>query len=101
RDVLEMRRRDRPSTWGLWGQFMPVVPRDLRLEVAERVLADGSIREAVDPGEVKRVAQELLARGAEAVAIVFINAYANPENERVALGAVREVWPNAHVTASS
>lgn len=101
RDVLEMRRRDRPSTWGLWGQFMPVVPRDLRLEVGERVLADGSIRQAVDPAEVKRVAQELLARGAEAVAIVFVNAYANAENERVALAALKEVWPNAYVTASS
>lgn len=101
RDVLEMRRRDRPSTWGLWGQFMPVVPRDLRLEVGERVLADGSIRQAVDPAEVKRVAQDLLARGAEAVAIVFVNAYANPENERVALAALKEVWPNAYVTASS
>lgn len=101
RDVLEMRRRDRPSTWGLWGQFMPVVPRDLRLEVGERVLADGSIRQAVDPAEVKRVAQDLLARGAEAVAIVFVNAYANPENERVALAALKEIWPNAYVTASS
>lgn len=101
RDVLEMRRRDRPSTWGLWGQFMPVVPRDLRLEVGERVLADGSIRQAVDPTEVKRVAQDLLARGAEAVAIVFVNAYANPENERIALAALKEVWPNAYVTASS
>ncbi|MFN4310401.1 MAG: hydantoinase/oxoprolinase family protein [Ferrovibrio sp.] len=101
RDVLEMRRRDRPSTWGLWGQFVPVVARDLRLEVGERVLADGSIRQAVDPAEVKRVAQDLLARGAEAVAIVFVNAYANPENERIALAALKEVWPNAYVTASS
>lgn len=101
RDVLEMRRRDRPTTWGLWGQFMPVVPRDLRLEVAERVLADGSIREAVNAEEVKQAARELLARGAEAVAVVFINAYANPDNERVALAAVKDVWPNAYVTASS
>lgn len=101
RDVLEMRRRDRPTTWGLWGQFMPVVPRDLRLEVTERVLADGSIRQAVDADEVKKAARDLLARGAEAVAIVFINAYANPENERVALAAVKDVWPNAYVTASS
>lgn len=101
RDVLEMRRRDRPNTWGLWGQFMPVVPRDLRLEVAERVLADGTIREGVNPAEVQAMARELLARGAEAVAVVFINAYANPENERTALAAVREVWPNAYVTASS
>ncbi len=101
RDVLEMRRRDRPTTWGLWGQFMPVVPRDLRVEVAERVLADGSIRQSVDAEEVKQAARELLARGAEAVAIVFINAYANPDNERVALAAVKDVWPNAYVTASS
>jgi N-methylhydantoinase A len=43
RDVLEMRRRDRPQTWGLRGSFTPVVPRDLRLEVDERVLADGSL----------------------------------------------------------
>ncbi len=42
RDVLEMRRRDRPATWGLRGGFVPVVPRDLRLEVDERVLADGT-----------------------------------------------------------
>src|ERR1044071_5566162 len=42
RDVLEMRRRDRPRTWGLWGQFEPVVGRELRLEVGERTLADGT-----------------------------------------------------------
>ena len=42
RDVLEMRRRDRPNTWGLWGEYKPIVPRDLRLEVTERILADGT-----------------------------------------------------------
>src|SRR5712692_6689634 len=101
RDVLEMRRRDRPQTWGLWGQFEPVVPRDRRLEVAERTLADGSIRAPVDPAEVEAAAQHLLKLGAEAVGIVFINAYANPENERRAVEAVRAVWPNAFITASS
>ena len=48
RDVLEMRRRDRPKTWGLWGEFIPIIDRDLRLEVEERVLADGSVRTPVD-----------------------------------------------------
>src|SRR5690606_1664587 len=43
RDVLEMRRRDRPQTWGLRGGFEPVIPRDRRLEVDERVLADGTV----------------------------------------------------------
>src|SRR3546814_9211255 len=47
RDVLEMRRRDRPTTWGLRGIFEPVIPRDRRLEVSERVLADGSVHTPV------------------------------------------------------
>jgi len=100
RDVLEMRRRDRPHTWGLWGRFEPVVPRDRRLEVNERTLADGSIRTPVDAADVKTAAAHLLEAGAEAIAVVFINSYANAENERRAVEAVRAVWPNAHVTAS-
>ena len=46
--MLEMRRRDRRQTWGLWGDFTPIADRDLRLEVDERTLADGSIRTPVD-----------------------------------------------------
>ena len=101
RDVIEMRRRDRLRTWGLWGDFIPVVERDFRLEVAERVLADGRIRQAVDAAEVQAAARQLLAQGAEALAIVFINAYANPANERVALEAAQAVWPNEHLSCSS
>ena len=101
RDVLEMRRRDRRRTWGLWGDFIPVVDRDMRLEVAERTLADGSIRTAVDPAEIRRIAEALLAKGAEALSIVFINAYANPTNERAALAAATAVWPNDHIACSS
>src|SRR5882724_7850530 len=48
RDVLEMRRRDRRRTWGLWGDFIPIADRDMRIEVNERMLADGSVRTAVD-----------------------------------------------------
>jgi N-methylhydantoinase A len=101
RDVLEMRRRDRPNTWGLWGDFIPVAERAMRLEVNERMLADGSIRQTVDPAEVQAVARELLAKGAEALAIVFINAYANPANERAAYAAAKAIWPNPHVAHSA
>lgn len=101
RDVLEMRRRDRRATWGLWGDFEPVVPRDMRLEVEERVLADGTVRQPVDPYRVREAAEELLRRGAQALAIVFINAYANDANERAALEAARAVWPNDHIATST
>ncbi len=101
RDVLEMRRRDRRQTWGLTGAFIPAIERDLRLEVAERTLADGSVLIPVDPEEVRGAAQRLLAAGAEALAIVFLHSYANPANERVALAVAREMWPNGHVAISS
>ena len=101
RDVLEMRRRDRPQTWGLRGSFTPVVPRDLRLEVDERVLADGSLHTVVDLAQVRAQTQALLDAGCEAVCVFFINAYANPVNEQQAVAAVRAMWPNPYVTSAS
>ena len=101
RDVLEMRRRDRPQTWGLWGSFQPVVPRNLRLEVAERTLADGTVQTTVNREEVKQAAHKLLAAGVESVSIVFINSYANPENEQIALKIVKEIWSNEFVEISA
>ncbi|WP_170789214.1 hydantoinase/oxoprolinase family protein [Ruegeria lacuscaerulensis] len=101
RDVLEMRRRDRPRTWGLRGDFEPVVDRRDRLEVPERTLANGSIRTPVDLDAVRAAANQLRDQGCEAVAILFANAYANPENETAAVAAVRDIWPNPHVSASS
>lgn len=101
RDVLEMRRRDRRHTWGLWGDFVPVIDRDLRLEVPERTLADGTIRRALDEAAVRDAATRLLAAGCEALAIVFVNAYANPENEMKALAAASAVWPNGNIACSS
>ena len=82
RDVLEMRRRDRPQTWGLRGSFTPVVPRELRLEVDERVLADGTVHTPVDLAQVRAQAQALLDAGCEAICVFFIHAYANPANEQ-------------------
>ncbi|MGB2020707.1 MAG: hydantoinase/oxoprolinase family protein [Candidatus Puniceispirillaceae bacterium] len=101
RDVLEMRRRDRPQTWGLWGQFVPVVERQNRIEVAERTLADGTIRQAVNEQEVKAAAQTLLANGCLSVCLFFINGYANPKNEQVAAKILRAVWPNEHVSVAT
>jgi len=101
RDVLEMRRRDRPRTWGLRGNFEPIVDRQHRIEVAERTLADGTIHTPVDLDAVRTAAQQLLSAGCEAVSILFANAYANTDNEAAAVKAVRSIWPNPHVSASS
>lgn len=101
RDVLEMRRRDRPTTWGLKGAFVPVVERPDRVEVEERTLADGTVRTPVDEAQVRAQAEALAAAGCESVCVFFINGYANSENEIRAVEAVRSVWPNSHVTAAT
>ena len=100
-DVLEMRRRDRPETWGLRGDYRPVIQRNLRLGVAERPLASGRIEQPLDEQAVLDRAKVLLEAGSEALCVAFINSYANSENEQRAGEIARSVWPNDHVTVSS
>ena len=101
RDVIEMRRRDRPETWGLWGMFDPIVSRELRVEVDERVLADGTLFTKLEPSDLKSATAKLLAQGAESVCVFFMNSYANDANEKLAIEILREIWPNDHITSSS
>lgn len=101
RDVLEIRRRARPHTYGLDGQFEPLIPRNLRLEVKERTASDGTVLVEVDEAEVEALAQELLKRGAEAIVVSFLHSYANPRNEQKAEVAIRKVWPNDYIVVSS
>ena len=100
-DVLEMRRRDRPSTWGLRGDYSPVIRRDLRCGVSERTLASGQVEKELDKNAVLKGAQDLIDAGCEGVCIAFINSYANAINEQQAAEIVRTVWPNSHITVSS
>ena len=99
RDVLELGRRTRPKPYGLTGWFEPLIPRELRLEVPERMDADGAVVTALDEDAVAAAARELLGRGCESVVIHFLHAYRNPEHERRAKRIVRALWPNRYVTA--
>jgi N-methylhydantoinase A len=101
RDALEMRRRDRPKTWGLWGQFEPLVDRNVRLEVDERTLADGTILQSVALDQVQAAARALISAGCRSVCVFFINGYANDTNERAAAEAIRQIWPNDYVTCAT
>ena len=98
RDVLELGRRTRPRPYGLIGSFEPVIPRELRVEVTERMTATGEIYRALDEEEVASAARALLSAGAEAVVIHFIHSYANPAHELHAADIVRTFWPNQYVT---
>ena len=99
RDVLELGRRTRPKPYGLTGWFEPLIPRELRLEVSERMDAEGRVVVPLDEDAVAAAARELVALGCESVVIHFLHAYRNPEHERRARRIVAALWPNDHVTA--
>ena len=101
RDILEIRRRARPHTYGLDGQFEPLIPRNLRLEVKERTTSDGTILVEVNEEEVEAQARELLKRGAVAIVVSFLHSYANPANEKKAETVIRKVWPNDYIVIAS
>ncbi len=101
RDVLEIRRRDRHHDYGLTGEFIPLVPRHLRLEVDERTDHKGNVLKPVDPGEVERLGRVLLEEGCVAVVVSFLHCYANPANERKAKEVLLPFWPNDYVELSS
>ena len=99
RDIIEVGRRTRPQPYGMFGRFEPVVSRDLRLEVPERMDAAGRVVVDLDEEAVKEAASQLLNLGCESVVVHFLHAYANPDHERRAVEILRDVWPNDYITA--
>jgi N-methylhydantoinase A len=98
RDVLELGRRTRPNAYGLMGGFEPLIPRDLRMEIPERMDASGAVVTPLDEPALRTAAQTLLDQGCESVVLHFLHAYANPTHELRARAVVQEIWPNDHIT---
>ena len=92
RDVLELGRRTRPQAYGMKGEFRPIIPRDLRLEVPERMDAAGRVVTALDEDAVRLAGQQLLDAGCEAVVVHFLHAYANPAHELRAGEVLQAIW---------
>ena len=99
RDVLELGRRTRPRPYGLTGWFEPLIPRELRLEVPERMDAEGEVVTPLDEAAVRGAVRKLIDAGCESLVIHFLHSYINPAHERRALEIARETWPNRYITA--
>ena len=99
RDVLELGRRTRPTPYGLKGKFVPLIERRFRLEVDERLDAEGQVLVPLDEAQVEAAAKQLVAFGAESVVVHFLHSYINPVHEARAAEIVRGLWPNRYVTA--
>ena len=83
RDTLAIGRQARPDLYALHPtRPPPVVPEELRLEVAERIAADGEVVEALDEAAAERVLQAIADAGVDAIAICLIFSFVNPDHER-------------------
>ena len=96
RDVLEIGRIRMPDMFDLtWDKPKPLVPRRHRLEVAERIAADGGIVEPLSEASVVAAGERLVAEGIQAVAICLINSYRNPAHEQRVEAILRQRFPAA------
>ena len=104
RDVLEI-GKGRRLTGGLfdaaWQRPEPLVSRDLRHEVSERIEHTGDILTALDTDGLDAIATALQRQGIEAVAVAFVNSYLNPENEFAAARALRDQLAGIPVSESA
>ena len=101
RDILEIGRGTRPDFFNLeYRKPEPFVPRYLRREVKERINYKGIETTPLDLSGLPAILDDFRAEGVEAVAICFINSYANPAHEEAALARVKELWPEVSAVAS-
>ena len=101
RDVLEIGRIRMPEMFDLtWSKPAPLVPRRYRVEVDERIAADGSVVKPLDEASLARAVEQLVTDGIEAVAICFINSYRNAAHERQAEAFIKSRHPDLPVSAS-
>ena len=103
RDLLEIGRQTRPKVYDIHTDYPPpLVPRNLRFEVKERMRADGVVHLPLAEHELEVIATALRAENVDCVVVCFINAYAYPAHERRAAAILREALPDdVPVVASS
>ncbi|WP_439590493.1 hydantoinase/oxoprolinase family protein [Hydrogenophaga sp.] len=101
RDVLELRRIRVPKLYDpQYERPEPLVSRELRFELEERMAADGSVLQSLSDDEIARAITLCKTHSLEAVAVCFINSYRNAENERRLGDALRRALPGVYVSLS-
>jgi len=102
RDLLEIRDQTRPSLYNLQMEKPePLVPVSLRVEARERCLQDGSVFLPLDEADLREKLEHLKRERVDSIAICFLFSFVNPEHEKRAAELVREMFPQAYVTASN
>ncbi|MBW8637867.1 hydantoinase/oxoprolinase family protein [Hoeflea sp. WL0058] len=101
RDIYEIGRINRPDSFNLYfRKHLPLIERQFRLEVNERLYADGSVCRKLDMDEIAAIADRLEQMEIEAVAILFLHSYRNPEHEIKVRDYLKDRLPQVFITAS-
>ncbi|HEX4193382.1 MAG TPA: hydantoinase/oxoprolinase family protein [Stellaceae bacterium] len=102
RDVLEIARANRPDPFDLhYQRDEPLIPRELRFEVPERIDAKGEIITPLDLAALENLAAELKRQKVDSVAIFFMNSYLDPSHEQRAAETLQRLLPEIYVTCST
>lgn len=102
RDVLELRRVRMPHLYDLfWDKPTPLVPRELRFEVRERMSADGEVLVELDEHGVRDVAERVRSLEVQAVAVCLLHAHRHPEHEQRVGRLLRAELPDVTISLSS
>jgi N-methylhydantoinase A/oxoprolinase/acetone carboxylase beta subunit len=101
RDVLELGREIRYAPYDIFSEYpKPLVPRQYRLEVDERVRSDGTILKPLDPEDAKQVVAALVNMGVESIAVCLLNSFENPGHELMIKEIVEKKAPHVSVSIS-
>lgn len=101
RDVLELGREIRYDAYDIFSQYPePIVPRELRKEIGERVTADGRVLKSVDEKEAKALVADFRKQGIASLAVCCINSYENPVNEQTLQRIIQAAAPDLSTSYS-
>jgi N-methylhydantoinase A len=102
RDIYEIGRINRPDSFNLrHRKHQPLVERDLRFEITERLLADGSVHEPLHKAELEKLIDHLATLDLDAVAVLFLHSYRNPAHEQMVRARLKKRLPHLFVSISS
>jgi len=102
RDLLEIGRGNRTQPFNLrFHREPPLIPRELRFEIDERIEGSGRVRTPVAVGELGALADTLRSQRVEALAISFLNSYLVPEHEQRAARELRRLLPDIFITTGT
>lgn len=103
RDLIEIGRQVRPKVYDIHLDFPPpIVPRELRFEVQERMRADGAVVRPLDDAALAGIAARIVEGRADCVIVCFLHSYAYPDHENRAAECLRGLLPaSVHVLTST